>query len=140
MNHRFDVPSLSFPVPIIWVKDLQKMDKWNYLIKKFGPTATAMGPLTVGTQVQTKNIDFANAITVLEKEGNLSGMYMPPPVVACLTDEQKRAVNTEDARQAKATKIRRANQNLSKILDEVRSALRTRTSFERGVSHHPALR
>lgn len=72
-----------------------------------------MGPLTLGTQISTKDKEILNWKVIQNSITKLSGMSLSAPVLADLTDKQKRATQTEDARQKNARKILSQVRNLT---------------------------
>ncbi|CZR60774.1 uncharacterized protein PAC_10670 [Phialocephala subalpina] len=94
-----------WPVPTLWFKDLFRKEKWDSMIKSFGSTGTAMGPLTFGTQFETKDPDPRNLTPLQMPASMLTSMYVPGPIMASLDDKGREAVTIENTRIAKASSI-----------------------------------
>lgn len=99
----------SYPAPITWVKSLQDPEKWNVAVKAFGEKVMHMGPLTLGTQIKTDDMEFLNRKVIWPD--NVSDYAMSAQQWAKLTKSEQDVVKNENARRKRTRDI------LSKITD-----------------------
>lgn len=92
-----------WPVPTHWMHSLFQSNLWDLVVRQYGNDATAMGPLTRGTQIST---DVPTILSNYEYLDNLTaGLRHSPIRIKRITTP---AEEWENARRIKADNIRAA--------------------------------
>ncbi|KUJ15687.1 uncharacterized protein LY89DRAFT_734841 [Mollisia scopiformis] len=94
-----------YPIPTTWFIDLQKKDKWEYIVRKVGISATQMGPTTYGMRNKTKIKDPRNLLQISTPLTQLQGLYVLGMQRADMTSLEIAALEQEVSRVEKAIKI-----------------------------------